>query len=114
MSEKHGARHAQNIREAALIERIKAAVREDLSRSGLLTVGPGHNRGPPFEPEPSVYDIPEFCLTHRLSRSSLYNLWRDGVGPRFFKLGASVRISREAAAAWRADREAATDQRVSQ
>ncbi len=72
----------RNVQEAALIERIKAAVREDLSRSSLMTVELGHNGGPPFDPEPPVYDIPEFCRAHRLSRSTLYDLWQQGLGPR--------------------------------
>ena len=99
-------------REEELIERIKAALREDLSRSSLMTpVGLGHNHGPPFEAEPPVYDVPEFCRAHRVSRSTLYDLWKIGLGPKFFKIGASVRITREAAQAWRREREAATVQR---
>jgi len=98
-----------NIQETDLLERIKSALREDLSQENLTTSGLGHNRGLPFD-DPAVYTVPLFCLTHQISRSTLYNLWRDGRGPKFFKIGSSVRISREAATQWRHDREAATVQ----
>ena len=68
-------------------------------------------RRPSFELEPPAYGILQFCHAHNISRSTLYNSWKDGVGPRFFRVGKSVRISRESAAEWRAEREAATDQR---
>jgi predicted DNA-binding transcriptional regulator AlpA len=96
----------KNIIEKGLIEQLKLALREDLSQSNLTTLGLGHNRGP-FD-DPAVYTVPLFCLTHQLSRSTLYNLWRDGLGPKFFRIGSSVRISREAAQTWRREREAAT------
>jgi hypothetical protein len=99
----------ENVLEAALVERIKRAIREDLLQSSLTTAGVGHNGGPPLDPP--VYDVPEFCHAHRISRSTLYALWHEGLGPKFFKAGVAIRISREAAATWRAEREAATDQR---
>jgi hypothetical protein len=103
-----------NIREAELIARIKHALREDGSHQSLTTGGRmGHNGGPPLEPEPPVYDIVGFCRAHRISRSTLYGLWQQGLGPKF-RVGTAVRISREAAQAWRAEREAATDQRFGQ
>jgi hypothetical protein len=101
----------QNILEAELLDRIKRAILEDLSQRSMTTIGLGHNRGPPFESEPPVYDIRVFCDAHKISRSSLYNSWQAGTGPRFFRVGTSIRISREAAAQWRREREAATVQR---
>lgn len=60
--------------------------------------------------EPEAVDIPTFCLLHMISRASLYNLWRNGRGPAVMKVGTRTLISREAAAAWRRQMEAATRQ----
>jgi hypothetical protein len=57
--------------------------------------------------EQLVYSIPEFCTVHRISRSRLYLHWKEKTGPVFFHSGSKVLITREAAAAWRADREKA-------
>jgi hypothetical protein len=54
--------------------------------------------------------VDEFCVDHRISRSKLYQLWNEGVGPRVIKLGHKMLITQEAAADWRAAREAATVQ----
>ena len=51
--------------------------------------------------------ITEFCADNKISKSELYLQWREGVGPRFYLVGAHKRISREAAADWRRAREAA-------
>ncbi len=55
----------------------------------------------------AAYTISEFCQAHRIGRATLYNLWARNLGPRFFLIGTHRRISIEAAAAWRADCEAA-------
>jgi predicted DNA-binding transcriptional regulator AlpA len=52
--------------------------------------------------------VVEFCEIHGVSRSLLYKLWAAGQGPKFFKAGARRLISKEAAAAWRREREAAS------
>jgi predicted DNA-binding transcriptional regulator AlpA len=98
------------ILESELARRVLAALREDPVERPETIGGIGHNRGPPLEPV--IYTIATFCEAHRISRSTFYNLVRDGIAPRFFKLGPSVRITREAAAKWRAEREAAADQRA--
>lgn len=49
--------------------------------------------------------IEEFCDDHSISRSTFYNLRREGKGPRLMRIGARVLISSEAAADWRRDRE---------
>jgi predicted DNA-binding transcriptional regulator AlpA len=54
-----------------------------------------------------AYSINEFLQAYRISRSALYNMWKDGTGPRSFKVGSKVLISTEAAEAWRRAREAA-------
>jgi hypothetical protein len=53
----------------------------------------------------AVQTVNEFCVDNRISRSELYKAWREGTGPRFFLVGSHRRISCEAAAAWRAERE---------
>jgi hypothetical protein len=58
-------------------------------------------------PAVAAYTVAEFCNTHRISRSKLYQLWAAGVGPRFFRVGNSIRISTEAATEFRREREAA-------
>ena len=60
--------------------------------------------------EPGAFDIPTFCLLHMISRASLYKLWRLGRGPAVMKVGTRTLISREAAAEWRRQMEAASQQ----
>jgi len=55
--------------------------------------------------EPS-HTIAEFCAVEKLSRSQLYKLWRQGKGPRFYKIGNRPRISPEARLEWRKSLEA--------
>jgi hypothetical protein len=54
-----------------------------------------------------AYTVREFCEVHRISRSALYCLWREGIGPRFISIGIKKLISVEAAEAWRREREEA-------
>jgi hypothetical protein len=58
-----------------------------------------------------AYSVDEFCAAHGpISRSTLYNMWKAGTGPRFMLVGGGKGrriISVEAAAEWRREREAA-------
>jgi hypothetical protein len=54
-----------------------------------------------------AYSIDEFCRRHGISPQLFYKLKPEGLMPPTFRLGARVLISREAAAAWRRDRERA-------
>jgi hypothetical protein len=56
--------------------------------------------------QPLVFTVDSFCTTHAISRSRLYEEWRAGRGPRFYLEGAHRRITAEAAAEYRAYREA--------
>jgi hypothetical protein len=38
----------------------------------------------PFEPS---YTVDEFCIVERLSRVKLYEDWKNGRGPRFYRNG---------------------------
>jgi hypothetical protein len=55
-----------------------------------------------------AYSVDEFCTRHRFSSQLFYKLQPLGLMPATFRLGTRVLISREAAAAWRRAREAAT------
>ena len=56
--------------------------------------------------EPLAFKIREFCKAHGLSVASYYMLKKLGLGPREMHLaGNMIRISAEAAAAWRKERE---------
>jgi hypothetical protein len=57
--------------------------------------------------EVDAFTIEEFCRRHRISIQLFYKM--RGAMPRTFNVGKRVLISREAAAAWRRAREAATE-----
>jgi hypothetical protein len=70
-------------------------------------------RAPPASPgaEIRAYSIPEFCRVHGgISQAFFHALVAKGKGPRLMKVGARTFITTEAAAAWRAQQEAATEQ----
>ena len=52
--------------------------------------------------------IPEFCASHDISVGFYFKLKKRGEGPREMKVGARTLITIEAAAAWRRERENAT------
>jgi hypothetical protein len=66
-------------------------------------------RAPPDDDDAAAdaYSIAEFCRRHAISQSFYFALQASGKGPRTMKLGGRVLISREAAAAWRRQRERA-------
>ncbi len=48
-----------------------------------------------------VYDLREFCESHRISRAHFYDLKKEGLAPRIMKAGRKVLVTKEAAADWR-------------
>ena len=52
-----------------------------------------------------AYSVEEFCGRHRISVQLFYKLKPQGLMPATFNVGTRVLISREAAAAWRRERE---------
>ena len=48
-----------------------------------------------------AFSIAEFCDAHRISRSKLYQMFREGTGPRVMRIGTRCLISIEAAEEWR-------------
>lgn len=56
-----------------------------------------------------AFTIEQFCHAHGFSKAHYFNLQRAGIGPRVMRAGTRVLISREAAADWRREREAAND-----
>lgn len=55
-----------------------------------------------------AYTVAQFCQAHGFSRALFYRLLAEGRGPKLIKLGKRTLISRESAAEWRAEMEAAT------
>jgi hypothetical protein len=68
---------------------------------------------PPIRPpiEPMAYSIRQFCQAHNISVDTYFRTQRAGLGPVTMKVGTRTLISIEAAAAWRRDRELATQRR---
>jgi len=58
--------------------------------------------------EADALSIDEFCAGHRISRQTFYKQKSLGLMPATFNVGTRVLISREAAAAWRREREQAS------
>jgi len=54
------------------------------------------------------YTIAEFCARNGISRATYFNLRGRGEGPREIQIGVRKLISKEAAADWRREREAAS------
>lgn len=50
--------------------------------------------------EKIAYTISEFCEIVGISRSTLYEAWKNGYGPKDFKIGKKRFISRESALEW--------------
>jgi predicted DNA-binding transcriptional regulator AlpA len=58
------------------------------------------------EAEPlAAFTIKNFCQVHGISVPTYYELKKQNLGPAEMRMGCMVRISREAAAAWRRARE---------
>lgn len=55
--------------------------------------------------EPLAFNIREFCTKHGISVPTYYEMKRQGLGPAEMRFGRVIRISSEAAAAWRHARE---------
>src|SRR5262249_41236109 len=56
----------------------------------------------------AMYTIATFCVAHDISESFFHKLKNEGRGPRETHVGARVLITMEAAADWRAARQAET------
>jgi hypothetical protein len=64
-------------------------------------------RKPDAADDADAYSVSEFCARHRFSPQLYYKLKPMGLMPVTFNVGSRVLISREAAAAWRRERETA-------
>jgi hypothetical protein len=76
---------------------------------GVKSAKPDANRirGPPAADNADAYSVAEFCRRHGISPQFFYKF--KNLMPATIRIGARVLISREAAAKWRRDREAATE-----
>jgi hypothetical protein len=52
---------------------------------------------PPVEPS---YTPDEFCISERISKVSLYAMWKQGKGPRYYMNGKCRRIPHSARIEW--------------
>src|SRR3954469_18121326 len=81
------------------IERVvRAAVCEESLRS---------------RPEKLAFTIDEFCERRCVSRSTFYEMMRDGTAPRHYRVGTRTYVSRDAASDWQRGREQATTESAS-
>jgi hypothetical protein len=64
-----------------------------------------------FEP---TYTVNNFCMVEDISKAKLYEFWKAGKGPRFYKVGKSRRITYAARIEWhrQLEAEAATAEAV--
>jgi len=60
----------------------------------------------PDHSELDAFSVAQFCRRHGIARATFYKLQAQRRAPRVMKVGSRTLISREAAAAWRAAREA--------
>jgi hypothetical protein len=67
----------------------------------FLTTQKAADADPAIYYDPPIYSVSAFCKAHHIARSFLYQLLRDGRGPRVTKLGRRTFVTREAAAEWR-------------
>ena len=58
--------------------------------------------------EADAYSLTDFCARHSISLPTFYRLAQQGLAPATFFAGSRVLVSKEAAAAWRRAREAAS------
>jgi hypothetical protein len=70
------------------------------------TTAPPPIRGPPIPP--AAYTIEQFCEAHQMSVSMYFKMRARGEGPDEMSYGRRRAISLEAAARWRAQKEAET------
>jgi len=47
-----------------------------------------------------TYNIPQFCAAYNISRSKLYEMIKNGTGPKIMKVGRRTLISATAAEDW--------------
>jgi hypothetical protein len=67
-------------------------------------------KAPPSRESPThLFSIKSFCAAHGISEGFYFQLRAQGLGPDELRLGTRVLITHEAAARWRAEREAATE-----
>ena len=67
------------------------------------------NVPPPVRTPPTaLFSIASFCVAHGISEAFFHKLREQGLGPDLMRVGSRVFITHEAAARWRAQREAAT------
>jgi hypothetical protein len=57
--------------------------------------------------EADAFSLAKFCRRHGISLQMFYKIANQGLAPQTLNVGTRVLVSKEAAARWRAEREAA-------
>ena len=60
----------------------------------------------PIHPHEPSYTADEFAAAERISRVALYQTWKEGRGPRFYRNGTRRIITHQARLDWQREREA--------
>ena len=79
--------------------------RDDAPSALALDKSPPKQQAPPKAEERDCFSIEEFCERHNISRGTFYNMRARGLGPKELHVFGRVLISKEAAEAWRRERE---------
>jgi hypothetical protein len=86
----------------------KAAARLTLAEIEALSATLAAAVAAAMSDEADAFSLARFCRRHAISLQLFYKLSQQGIAPQTFQAGSRILISREAAARWRAEREAAT------
>ena len=82
---------------------------DDAPSALALDKSPPKQQAPPKAEERDCFSIEEFCERHNISRGTFYNMRARGLGPKELHVFGRVLISKEAAEAWRREREQITE-----
>lgn len=89
-----------------LTELVKRAAKIDRTLSKILReLEAARSAGETNDAARHALTIPEFCRRYSISRSSFYNMLRDGESPKTMRVRHRVLISRESADEWAKGRE---------
>jgi hypothetical protein len=75
-----------------------------MSQAQQRTMSAVNGAAPSAPIEADAMTIAEFCERHRISTPTYFKLRNAGLGPAEMRIGNVVRVTREAAVAWRAAR----------
>jgi hypothetical protein len=83
-------------------------VETQMARDEVTGRKPRNKRNNKPNVPPMAYSVETFCAAHSISPAMFYKMRNMGIGPDVMRAGVRTLISHEAAARWRAKREAAS------